>query len=88
MFQNDKMAKAEEVRRNNSIVGLKEQATELEGLFQEATTDEDRSKYSKEIDKIGARIDALTGVKKEEVIINNSLIEQQNKLIEQKEKRD
>lgn len=84
--QNDKMAKAEEVRRNNSIVGLKEQATELEGLFREATTDEDRSKYSKEIDKIGARIDALTGVKKEEVIINNSLIEQQNKLIEQKEK--
>lgn len=84
--QNDKMAKAEEVRRNNSIVGLKEQATELEGLFQEATTDEDRAKYSKEIDKIGARIDALTGVKKEEVIINNSLIEQQNKLIKQKEK--
>lgn len=84
--QNDKMAKAEEFRRNNSIAGLKEQATELEGLFQEATTDEDRAKYSKEIDKIGARIDALTGVKKEEVIINNGLIEQQNKLIEQKEK--
>ena len=53
MFRIIKWLRQRSLGRNNSIAGLEERATELKGFFREATTDEDRARYSKEIDKIG-----------------------------------